>query len=57
MQKNDFAGTHESLGEAKGADDVVSDNAAGVSNDMCFTVFQPENLEDIHPRVHTSNYC
>ena len=55
VQQDDLTGTEVALRQAQRTDHVVGDHAAGVADDVRLAVTQPEDLEDVHPRVHAGH--
>ncbi len=55
VDENDFSGFQATLGHDKGADHVIGDDASRIADDVGFAVSQTEELEDVHPAVHTSH--
>jgi len=43
------------LGENQGTDDIISDNASCITDDVRIAVGKTQHLKDVHTTVHTGH--
>jgi len=55
VDQDDLLGAQAPLGENQGTDDIISDNASCITDDVRIAMGKTKHLKDVHTTVHTGH--